>query len=96
MIKKLLEHSVRKELRRANKKHTHGEYLRALLPLPKAAYWAGYHKKKLILLVVVGIVSWTYEWYRSVYKYMLAMKSPQHILHALLTAEEKVPKTIAE
>lgn len=96
MIKKLLEHSIRKDLRRANKKHTHSEYLRALLPLQKAVYWTGYHKKKLILLVVVGIVSWTYEWYRSAYKYVLSMKSPQHILHALFTAEEKVPKTIAE
>jgi hypothetical protein len=96
MIKKLLEHSVRKDLRRANKKHTHNEYMRALNPIPKAAYWAGYHKKKLIALAILGIVSWTYDWYRSMYRYALSLESPQRFLKEVFTTAEKVPKTITE
>jgi hypothetical protein len=60
MIKQLLEHSVRKDLRRINKKNTHLAYMKALYPIPKAAYWAGYHKKKLIFLVILGMASWAY------------------------------------
>lgn len=96
MIRQLLEHTVRKDLRRGNKIHSHRQYLRALAPIPRATYWAGYHKKKLILLVVLGAIGWTYDWHRSIYRYLLTLHSPYHFIHQLLTAEEKVPKTILE
>jgi len=94
MIKQLLEHAVRKDLRRGNKSHNHVQFLRALAPIPRVTYWAGYHKKKLIFLVIAGVVSWTYGWHRSAYRYLLSLHSPQQFLHQLLTAEDKVPKTI--
>lgn len=96
MIRQLLEHAVRKDLRRGNKARNHLQYLRALAPLPRTAYWAGYHKKKLIFLAIVGVVSWTYGWHRPAYRYLLSLHSPQQFLTQLLTAEDKVPKTIVE
>ncbi len=96
MIKKLLEHEVRKDLRRANKKITHREYLRALDPIPKVVYWAGYHKKKLILLFVFGVVAWSYGWHKSAFRYVANLRSPFQFIHQLFIAEEKIPKTILE
>lgn len=95
-MRQLLEHAVRKDLRRGNKANNHRQFLHALAPVPRMAYWSGYHKKKLIFLVVLGVVGWTYDWYRAAYRSLRSMQSPQHFLHQLLTAEEKVPKTIVE
>jgi hypothetical protein len=47
-------------------------------------------------LVVVGAISWTYEWHRSVYRYIQSLHSPQQFLHQLFTASDKIPKTIVE
>lgn len=64
--------------------------------MPRIGYWAGYHKKKLIFLVVLGVVAWTYDWYKAAYRSLRSLQSPQQFLHRLVTAEDKIPKTISE
>lgn len=87
MIKKLLDHAVRKDIHRANKKNIHREYLRALMPLPKIVYWSGYHKKKIILFIVANVVGWAYEWQRSLYRYVLSFQSPRRFISDNFTAQ---------
>lgn len=96
MIAALLNHKIRKELIRNNKKHNHKEYLRALQTGPKIKYWAGYHKKKLIFLALVALVGWTYDYHITLYHSILSLRSPRQFMNHMLFGDEKIEKTVHE
>lgn len=84
MINTLLNHNIRKDVVRENKKLNHKEYLRALQTEHKIKYWAGYHKKKLIFFGLVAVVSWTYDIHLSAWHYLLSLRSPRQLLNHML------------
>ena len=96
MISKLLAHKIRKDLLRDNKKHNHREYLQALQLEHKVKYWAGYHKKKLIFLGLMVLVTWNYELHVSLMNSLLSLRSPKQVLMHLFLGSEKEEKTVNE
>jgi hypothetical protein len=96
MISKLLTHKVRKDLLRSNVKLNHREYLRSLHLGARIKYQAGYHKKKLIFLGLVALISWNYELHISLYHGILSLRSPKQVLQHLLFGSEKVEATVNE
>lgn len=94
MINTLLNHKIRKDIIRNNKKHNHQDYLRSLHAFPKFRYWTGYHKKKLLFFALIGLLSWHYDLHQSLYNKILSIRSPRHILSHLFLGTEKVEKSI--
>jgi hypothetical protein len=95
MISKLLNHKIRKDLLRHNKQHNHKEYLSALAPYPRLAYWSAYHKKKLISFALASLLAWHYEMYEPVQNFFISLGSPRKFITDLVTPG-KVEKTIKE
>ena len=96
MLARLLNHRIRKELLKVNKRHNHREYLKALQMGPAVKYWSGYHKKKLIFLVLVVVISWTYDMHLSTYYWLKSIRTPKQLLAELPLISPKVEKTIRE
>ena len=57
---------------------------------PKLKYWAGYHKKKLIFLGLVVLISWNYELHVSLMHSIMSIRSPKQFLMHLFLGSEKV------
>ena len=65
ILKDLLKHKVRKEIIKNNKKLNHKAYTKSLSWGQKIPFLMKYHKKKLIFLLVLGIVTWNYSLHKS-------------------------------
>ncbi len=61
MIKNLMDHTIRKEIIRKNKKINHKSFTSSMDYFSKIPYLMKYHKKKLIFLCILGVASWTYN-----------------------------------
>ena len=96
MIKSFINHAIRKDILRKNKKINHLQYRDALPWLSRLTYTAGDHKKKLIFFVVVSLVCWTYDWHKSLYYWVLSFRSPTQFVANLMFGSEKEEITVHE